>query len=258
MAKSTENRWGAGTKDGDRWKGNRWEEDGESGERSPDQQAPWPEELNTAKDATYLSISEKSIILEYNKIRHDPKKYAELVLKPLMNIYKGNSITIAGKWVRKTVEGIKGLERCIGTLENNAKYAPMSLVYPFEGFSEIARLHALDQSKNGGIGHIGSDGRDEGKRILAITEPIPLEDYKTKENINYGPWQNLSKWVLFDLLVDDGDSMRPHLFNILMIGANQVGVSIKSHPVHGMVSVHEIGFGMQIIGITIHFPKISA
>ena len=40
--------------------------------------------LDTAADVDYLSPAEKDVILEMNKVRVDPKKYAELYIQPIL------------------------------------------------------------------------------------------------------------------------------------------------------------------------------
>jgi hypothetical protein len=40
--------------------------------------------LDTAAAMDYLSSAEKDVILEMNKARSDPKKYAELYIKPML------------------------------------------------------------------------------------------------------------------------------------------------------------------------------
>jgi hypothetical protein len=241
------NRWGSGSRAFERWMGNPWEAGEGSGKnlQTPQQQEPWPEELNTGKDHPLLSAQEKALIFEYNKVRSDPERYAREQLIPKKKIYSGNNITIAGKWVRKTVEGIKCLESCIENVMYHAKTGPYSILYPMDGFIEVARLHAEDQSKNGGIGHVGSDGRSEGTRILSITEQIPFEDYQARENIDYGPWENFPSWTLFVLLLDDGIPTRTHRSNIFLWKANQIGVAIRPHPNKTLVSIQEIGLGMR-------------
>jgi hypothetical protein len=42
---------------------------------------PWPQELNTASDAAYLSDLERDVIFELNKVRSDPPRYAKEYLE---------------------------------------------------------------------------------------------------------------------------------------------------------------------------------
>ena len=50
--------------------------------------------LDTARNAPYLNDVEKDVILEMNKVRSDPKKYAELYIKPQLKYYSGNRYSV--------------------------------------------------------------------------------------------------------------------------------------------------------------------
>ena len=45
--------------------------------------------LNTGRTASYLSPLEKEILLELNKVRSDPKRYARLYISPLLDHFDG-------------------------------------------------------------------------------------------------------------------------------------------------------------------------
>jgi hypothetical protein len=245
MAKSTENRWGAGTKDGDRWKGNRWEEDRESGERPViQQQEPWEDILNTAKDVTYMTQVEKEIIFEYNKVRWDPKRYAQEVIEPSKKWFSGKTFLMGGKYKVVTREGVAAVDACLKALEGYSKSGPYLWAKPFKEFYEIALLHASDQSKTGGMGHIGSDGKNTKQRILSLTEEGSSGYGDGLENIGYGQFCNQAQLLLHLLLVDDGLLDRGHQKNIFVKSVNQIGCSVKSHPKHGLVAVQILGYGM--------------
>jgi hypothetical protein len=78
--------------------------------------------LDTAADADYLSPAEKDVILEMNKARADPKKYAELYIKPMLQYNWGgpfgaNSYLAPGETVYTgTTEGKNGIQSCINDL----------------------------------------------------------------------------------------------------------------------------------------------
>ena len=48
------------------------------------------EQLDFAVSVAYLSDMEKNVILEINKVRSDPSKYARLYIKPVEKYYYGN------------------------------------------------------------------------------------------------------------------------------------------------------------------------
>jgi hypothetical protein len=66
--------------------------------------------LDTARDAAYLSAIEKDVILEMNKVRSDPKKYAELYIKPRLQYFNGNLYSVPGRTTIQTNEGKKAVE----------------------------------------------------------------------------------------------------------------------------------------------------
>ena len=71
--------------------------------------------LDTAANADYLSTDEKDVILEMNKVRADPKKYAELYIKPMLEynwggLFGENSYFVPEENVyMRTNEGKNGL-----------------------------------------------------------------------------------------------------------------------------------------------------
>ncbi len=80
--------------------------------------------LDTAAEIDYLSPAEKDVILEMNKARADPKKYAELYIKPMLQYNWGgpfgnNSYLAPGETVyTSTNEGKNGIQSCINDLSN--------------------------------------------------------------------------------------------------------------------------------------------
>lgn len=49
----------------------------------------WSSELNTAKDADYMIEVEKEVIHELNKVRSNPKRYAEEYMEELLEAFDG-------------------------------------------------------------------------------------------------------------------------------------------------------------------------
>ena len=69
--------------------------------------------LDTAKDADYLTGTEKDVVLETNKARSDPKKYAELYIQPKLQYFKGKRYTKPGQAFVLTQEGTSVVEECV-------------------------------------------------------------------------------------------------------------------------------------------------
>jgi len=110
--------------------------------------------LDTAADVNYLSAIEKDVILEMNKVRVNPKKYAELYIQPRLKYYNGRNYQVPGQITILTEEGAAAVNACISALSQTA---PAGVLRPERGLSLAARDHVTDQSKTGQTGHTGSD-----------------------------------------------------------------------------------------------------
>ena len=177
--------------------------------------------LDTGKDAEYLSPIEKDVILEMNKVRTDPKKYAELYIQPMLRYFNGNLYQKPGEIAIRTNEGKKAVEICITALSRNAKVA---VLVPELGLSLGAKDHTIDQGKTGKTGHDGSDRSTPFTRIQRYGSGYSYAG----ENIEYG--STTGRDIVVRLLVDDGVPSRGHRTNIMNRNFTQTGVSHGSHP----------------------------
>ncbi len=197
-----------------------------SGFQSPEtpifpEEKEWPSELNTAKDAAYMNLLEQQVIHELNKVRSNPKQYADDYLEELRTAYSGKLYTYPGQDPVKSQEGIFPLEECIQVLQ---KTAPMSIMNPAEGLAKAARDLVADQQKHGGIGHITRNGLTPQKRI----EKYGTWDICSAEDITYGSFE--ARQIVIALLIDDGVSSRAHRKNILNPCFRFAGVANGNHP----------------------------
>src|SRR6187401_1214139 len=109
--------------------------------------------LNTAKNCVYMSLTEREMIYEINKVRHNPKSYIQY-LQPMLNEatttlkkydkgYKNYSVTFTttsnnGKtvettdttWHYATEEQVKALTTLINDLK---KLKPLTVLKPDSG-----------------------------------------------------------------------------------------------------------------------------
>jgi uncharacterized protein YkwD len=177
--------------------------------------------LDTAKNANYLSPLEKDVILEMNKVRANPKKYAELYIQPTLRFFEGNLYKRPGEIILQTKEGKKAVEECIKVL---SKAKGVSILTPESGLSRAAKDHTADQGSTGQVGHGGSDGSDPFKRM----ERYGGGFMTAGENIAYG--EKSGRDIVVQLLVDDGVPSRGHRESILNDDFKQTGVSFSSHP----------------------------
>lgn len=95
--------------------------------------------VNTAQNVSYLTEEEKQIIAELNKVRSNPKAYAETYLA-----------------------GQHSGSACYEKIRNTQ---PMPVLYPSQALSAAAKDHVSDMGKSGQQGSIGSDGSSWWQRI---------------------------------------------------------------------------------------------
>ncbi len=194
--------------------------------------------LNTAAEVHYLSLLEKEIILEINKLRSNPKRYAEKYLEPLAGHYNRKLLNYPGDQPILTNEGISALYECVVDLKNQQN---LPIVSPNEGLTKAARDHVKDQSKTGHTGHQGSDRSTMRDRI----ERYGTWEKRIAENIAYGG--NRAQQIVIYLLIDDGVRDRGHRKNFLNPDFNMVGVATGSHPGYGLMSVIDFAGGFKTV-----------
>jgi hypothetical protein len=187
----------------------------------------WDPGLDTARDVDYLSRAEKDVIFEMNKVRTNPRKYAELYVKPLFDYFKGLLYLAPGAPPLQTREGRKAAEECYGAL---IRAQSLPVLYPREGLSLAAGDHARDLGESGATGHTGGDGSSPSVRAKRYGKG-PL----IGENIAYGfaPGRD----IVVQLLIDDGVPSRGHRDNIMNRNFSCAGVSTGPHRVYRHMSV---------------------
>ncbi len=184
--------------------------------------------IDTAREAGYLEISEKDLVMATNAVRSDPDKFASLYVRELAGFYKGSYLEYPGEITIVTTEGIQPVNQLIGIL---GRQKTLGVLMPSEGLSRAASTHAADQAQTGEIGHMGSDGSDPFERMELYGD---ITGY-AGENISYGSDDGLR--ILLQLLVDDGVPSRGHRKNILSDNFSQIGVGIDLHPEYGSLCV---------------------
>lgn len=185
------------------------------------EEKPWPAELNTAKEAAWLSELEQNVILELNKVRSNPKRYAVEYLEELQVAFNGKIFTYPGQYPLKSQEGVAPLIECISLLKG---LEPLPLLNSSQGLTKAAEDLLKDQQKFGGIGHLTRNGTTPQKRIERYGE----WDICSAEDITYG--SNEARQIVIALLIDDGVPERSHRKNILNPCFRFVGVAFGTHP----------------------------
>lgn len=201
----------------------------------------WPDSLNTAKDADYLTEDEKGVIYEMNKVRTNPKLYVEYI-KRERSFYSSNRIERPGQVAVLTQEGVAAVDECIAALQ---KAQPTGIIRPNKNLGKAAQLLASYQSKTGKTGHTGSNGSTISDRITRYcTEMNDNFGYgygiTFGENISYG--SSKSQGIVVQLLIDDGVPSRGHRANIMKPDFNAAGVAIDTHPRYRHLCVIDYAF----------------
>jgi uncharacterized protein YkwD len=190
----------------------------------------WPiKKLDTARDVNYLSDDEKDVILELNKVRYDPAKYARESMSWMGIFYEGKLLKIPGKEILETEEGKSAFDNCIKVLKQSK---PAPILYPSKGMSKACSLLVFDQSQTGATGHRGSGNRSPVDRV----KNFGIFEGEYAENIHYGDCE--PKFVVLSLLIDDGVKTRGHRKNILDPSFNFTGVAIGKHKIYGKMCVN--------------------
>jgi uncharacterized protein YkwD len=188
----------------------------------PDQESGWNlSRLDTARTIAYLSDLEKQVVLELNKVRSDPSRYARSFLIPQRKYYAGQELTYPGEIPIRTREGIHAFEECNQVL---VKTRSMGILTPQAGLARAARDHVLDQSKTGQIGH---EGRDHSK-VSGRANRYGRWTGKIGETIQYG--HAAAARIVSSLLIDDGVPSRGHREIILEPLFRNAGVAFGPHP----------------------------
>jgi uncharacterized protein YkwD len=180
------------------------------------------EKLDTARDAEYLLPVEKDVILEMNKVRTNPKKYAELYIQPRLRYYSGKNYSVPGQITLVTQEGAAAVTACIAAL---SRAGGADILTPERGMSRAAKDHVADQSKTGQTGHSGSDRSTPESRMKRYGKFGG--SWTLGENIAYG--ETTARDVVCGLLIDDGVPGRGHRTNIMNRAFTQTGAAYGTH-----------------------------
>jgi uncharacterized protein YkwD len=178
--------------------------------------------LDIAADVDYLTALEKDVILEMNKVRTDPKKYAELYIQPLLRYYSGKNYSVPGQITIVTQEGTPAVNGCITALNRASR---VGILTPEKGLSLAAKDHVTDQSKTGQTGHNGSDRSTPETRMKRYG--VFSGSWTLGENIAYG--ETTGRNIVCQLLIDDGVPNRGHRINIMNKSFTQTGVGYGTH-----------------------------
>ncbi|MGI5065985.1 CAP domain-containing protein [Treponema putidum] len=180
-------------------------------------------------NATQSSIV-KDILAELNRVRRNPKKYAEEEIKPRLKYFDGKLYKAPGQIPILTNEGASAVKECMDAL---MKTKPMELLELEKGLCYSAQWLADDQAETGQAGHYGSDGSSPFDRMNRYGKVL----ITAGENCAYGP--KTGREIVAQLLIDDGVADRGHRINILKKEFKKAGIGYndKGKAPYGAVSV---------------------
>jgi uncharacterized protein YkwD len=187
------------------------------------------------QNVDYLSPIELAVIAETNRLRHDPKTYAD-ELEHLKQYYDGQYLKLPGFPRIETVEGVAAVDEAIAALRNRDRLPQLT---PSRGMSLGARDHVKDMGDRGTTGHYGSDGSDPFVRISRYGnwEVMPGKSV-AGENISFSPL-NIAHWHILQWLIDDGVANRGHREALLRPEYRRTGVACGRHRVYENMCVME-------------------
>jgi uncharacterized protein YkwD len=178
--------------------------------------------LDMAANVDYLTGLEKDVILEMNKVRTNPKKYAELYIQPRLRYYSGKNYSVPGQITIVTQEGTSAVNSCITALNRTSR---VGILTPEKGLALAAKDHVTDQSKTGQTGHNGSDRSTSETRMKRYG--VFGGSWTLGENIAYG--DTTGREIVCSLLIDDGVPNRGHRTNIMNKAFTQTGAGYGAH-----------------------------
>lgn len=158
---------------------------------------------NTAKNIIYLSEEEKNVVLYTNIARCYPRYFYDAILIPYMKATNNNDKTKYHKTLKQDLYNTKGLK----PLQYNESIHP------------ITKKFATEMGQQGKTGHVNPKGENLRKRMG--------KPGLYGENCSYG--FNNALDIVFQLLLDEGESSVGHRKNILDKEFGAVAISIQKH-----------------------------
>ena len=181
----------------------------------------------------YLSPLETQVLDELNRVRANPKAYAD-TLAAMRQYYRGRLLELPGQVPLMTVEGPAALDGAVRALRAGK---PASRFAPSPGMSRAARGHADDIGPRGATSHTGKNGSDPFRRLQCCGS----WEGSAGENIQYGGRN--AREVVAQLLIDDGVPSRGHRKNILEPAFRVVGIGCGKHARFRSVCVIDFAAG---------------
>jgi len=194
--------------------------------------------LDTARDVAYMSTIEKDVILEMNKVRTNPKRYAEMYIESELKYYNNKFYERPGQIRILTSEGKAAVEECIREL---IAAEAVGILEPLKCLALAAQDHRKNQGATTQVGHTGVDRSTVRTRMERHCKASGA--WALAENISYGP--TTARDIVVQLLIDDGVPNRGHRINIMNGNFTQTGVGFGAHKKYNHMCV--IVYGRNLV-----------
>ena len=167
----------------------------------------WPDSIfAVVSNANYLSQIDKDVIVELNKCRTNPSRYAKEALVPFLNKMSSSGVYVNSEGLNiRTSEGKSAVQEAIDALNSQS---PLNMLRPKQYLCLAATDHCKDQGPQSLVGHGGSDGSSPMSRVRRHNPKCR----GVGENIDYG--SSTGAEIILSLVVDDGVPDRGHRDNI--------------------------------------------
>jgi uncharacterized protein YkwD len=186
-------------------------------------------DLDAARFVEFLSDVEKEVILEINKARTDPSRYADECIRPRLSWFiddKRFNEPVKGEM--ESQEGPAAIQEAIDALKSTSPVAALSFS---RGLHMACSDHVQDMDQHNLFQHEGSDGsghRDRASRYGQVSG-------SSVETIAAG--DDSGKGFVCRWLVDDGTPSRGHRKNVLRPDVRVIGVAVGPHQSWGVMAV---------------------
>jgi len=165
----------------------------------------------------------RQVLAEINLARTAPRTYAGF-LREFRGLFREKYFVLPGSDIRmQTNEGVKAVDEAIRLLSRQKPLPP--LIWS-DGLAAAADELAKKQEESGAIGH---------DNIRERIDRHGKWNRQIGENIGYGPTE--ARYMVMQLITDDGVPDRGHRKNIFSAVFRTAGAACGSHPGFGSVCV---------------------
>ena len=186
------------------------------------------------KTVRFMDADEQAVLAELNLARTKPKEYVNFLEDYRKKFRDDKTVVIAKRVTMKRKEGVKAVDEAIAFLK---KARPLRPLEPSEGLTQAARDHVEDTGPKGVTGHSGTDGSKSEQRMNRYGKWLRA----CGENVAYGPRD--ARFIVIQLIVDDGVPSRGHRKNIYDTRFKTVGLAMGPHKTFGSMCVMDFADG---------------